>query len=355
MTYLRRLKIFLAVAILGLGVSSCLDDQPLYDKDSTHNVIEFYTTDSYSSTETESLPRYSVAFAVSPEETFNATVSYSGPDNAPEDIQVTIATDTAVITKYNNDIIAAEIQKAIDAGDDPEDIDWSKVGLYDKLPEELYSIPSSTVTIPKGQRKAKFQVKLKIDQFDFTANYAIVLTIKSASTGVISGNNSTVLWAVSPKNILDGVYNLPKESASYEDLFIGPTATADYPRTIHLVTKSANSVAYFDPQLNSGVYGYAFNNGPQGSLYGNWAPLIYFDGETITKVENYFGQGAAGGGAKRSGKIDPAGKNKISKDDKGNTVIEVSYFMTQGGTGDPTLDAVKLSVTEKFVYTGPRP
>ena len=338
--------------MLGLGVSSCLDDQPLYDAESTHNVIEFYTVDSYASTETAAIPRYSVAFAVSPEETLNVTLSYSGPNTAPEDIQVVVASDTATVTKYNNSLIADAIAAAIDKGEDPDDIDISELGLYDKLPEELYTIPVTTITIPKGGTKATFQVKLKIDQFDFSANYAIALTIKSASSGIISGNNSTVIWAVSPKNALDGVYTITKEGSSYKDNTLGSAATADYPRTIHLVTKSANTVAYFDPTLNGGIYGYTFANNGSGSYYGSWAPLFYFNGDVITKVENYYGQGS--GGSKRSGKINPNGINKISKDADGNTVIEVSYYMTQG-SGDPNVDPNRLEITERFVYKEPRP
>jgi len=352
MTYLRKFKIFLAVAILGLAVSSCLDDQPLYDKDSTHNVIEFYTVDSYASTEGAELARYSVAFQATPEETLNVTLSYSGPNTAPEDIQVTIATDTATVSAYNQSLIDAERQKAIDAGKDPNKIDTASLGLYDKLPESLYSIPSATVTIPKGERKATYSVKLKVDQFDFHANYAIAFTIKSTSTGVISGNYGTVLYAVSPKNSLDGVYTLPKldiDSMFYDRNLSG--ATADYPRTIQLITKSLNTVAYFDPALNSGTYGYSFVNADQGTYYGSWAPLFFFEGDKITKVENYYGQNS--GASKRSGRINPRGPNKISKDDKGNTVIEVWYYMVQGSNA--ATDPVRSEFREKFVYTAPRP
>jgi len=338
--------------MVGLGVSSCLDDQPLYDKDSTHNVIEFYTTDSYASTEGAELPRYSVAFQATPEETLTVTVSYSGPNNAPEDIQVTIATDTATVSAYNQSLIDDARQAAIDAGKDPNKIDTASLGLYDKLPESLYSIPSATVIIPKGERKAPYTVKLKVNQFDFHANYALAFTIKSASTGVISGNYSTVLYSVSPKNSLDGVYTLPKLDidSTYYDKSL-PGATADYPRTIQLITKSLNTVAYFDPALNSGTYGFSFVNNDQGTYYGSWAPLFFFEGDKITKVENYYGQSS--GASKRSGRINPKGPNKISKDENGNTVIEVWYYLVQGS--NPATDPVRSEFREKFIYKEARP
>ncbi len=61
------------------------------DKDSTHNVIEFYTTDSYAFTEGAELQDIRSLSGNALKKRLPWQVSYSGPNNAPEDIQVTIA------------------------------------------------------------------------------------------------------------------------------------------------------------------------------------------------------------------------------------------------------------------------
>jgi hypothetical protein len=120
--------------------------------------------------------------------TFDVTVSYSGTEVAPQDIKLGIAVDAEALAKFN--------AAAPTTGDD----------TYLPLVASAYSVPTE-VTIKKGERRAVFQVEVTLPlTFNFDENYALPLSIKSTTTGIISGNFGSVLYRIGGKNQYDGDY-----------------------------------------------------------------------------------------------------------------------------------------------------
>ncbi|KAA0991652.1 BT_3987 domain-containing protein [Dyadobacter aurulentus] len=185
--------------VMAAAFSSCLKDDITLDPDKSTNVIEFKNPSSFVSPSGSTYSMYSKSFDLAPEADYAITVSYSGAQVAPEDITVTLGVDTAAVTQYN-----AEQEEA-----------------FDVMEPNLYTIPA-TVVIPKGQRTSQVLIKVKPSQFDFAKNYVLPIQIKSASSGIVSGNFGTILLALKAKNIYDATY----ESTGY---VYHPTA----PRAVH--------------------------------------------------------------------------------------------------------------------------
>ncbi|RDC64489.1 BT_3987 domain-containing protein [Adhaeribacter pallidiroseus] len=194
---------------LCLSLSSCLDEEdPLTDRDTetSPNLIEFYSEDPSESPSSERIyTEISKTFDIAPEAKFDVIVSYSGKNNAPEDIVVDIMVDPAALQAFNSRLIEDARAAATDAGEDPDEAE-AEVETYDLMPAELYSFPNQ-ITIKKGERRATLPVTVKPDLFNFAFKYGLPLTIKSASSGVISGNFSTNIYALGAKNPYDGTYH----------------------------------------------------------------------------------------------------------------------------------------------------
>ncbi|MCF2487039.1 BT_3987 domain-containing protein [Dyadobacter sp. CY347] len=169
--------------LFGVAITSCLKDDMNLDPDTSTNVVEFKNPSSFVSPSGSTYALYSQSFDLAEEADYPVEVSYSGADVAPQDITVTLGVDTAAVTQYN-----AEQEEAFEA-----------------ITPDLYTIPASVV-IPKGQRRAEVVIKLKPSKFDFAKSYVLPIQIKSASTGVVSGNFGTILLAVKAKNIYDATY-----------------------------------------------------------------------------------------------------------------------------------------------------
>jgi hypothetical protein len=210
--------------LFGIAVTSCLKDDMNLDPDTSTNVVEFKNPSSFVSPSGSTYSMYSQSFDLAPEADYPVTVSYSGAHVAPQDITVNLGVDTAAVSQYN-----AEQHEEFDA-----------------ITSDLYTIPA-TVVIPKGQRTAEVVIKLKPDKFDFAKNYVLPIQIKSASTGVVSGNFGTILLAVKAKNIYDATY----ASTGYVYHPASPRAIAkDKP----LVTVSPTTVSVELGDLGSSGY-----------------------------------------------------------------------------------------------------
>ena len=227
---------FLLISI-GLLVTSCLKDEIVLDPSKTNNVIEFGNPSDIISSEGANYFLYSKSFDIKPEDTdYVLTVSYSGVNTAPEDINVTIGVGAKVILdQYNT-------QQGTN---------------YVLLPPTAYSIPTTQVTIPRGQRTATAVVKIKSSQLTFNEALAIPFTIVSASSGIISSNFRTIIVNVSPKNRIDGVYRyqtsaitslVPNKDSQTELATIGPNTVQIVPG---LLDTYSNVVTYtVDPTTN---------------------------------------------------------------------------------------------------------
>ncbi|OZI07791.1 hypothetical protein BWI93_12545 [Siphonobacter sp. BAB-5385] len=313
---------FIGFVLLASGFSSCLKDEAALDPDNSVNVIEFKNPSNFVSPYGSKYSLYSRAFDLATENDYPITVSYSGAHVAPQDITVNLGTDPTALTQYNTE------QQA----------------HYDLIPSSLYTLPASVV-IPKGQRTATVNLKVKSSSFDFTKNYVLPIQIQSTSSGTVSGNFGTILLNVSVKNKYDGRYRVTNITFRHTT---NAAFSANTPRTRDLVTLSANSNYLFDPNLNGGSAFFSFLNNGSGSYFGAFSPVFAFDDAgNVTSVTNSVAVNDPTNANRRTARLDPSGVNKITI--SGNSkVMEVSYIMVQGGVDI-------LFLKEKWEYTGARP
>jgi hypothetical protein len=315
--------LFLVAAV---GFTSCLKENPMNIDPSKGpaNIIEFANTGDNAAIAASTYPRYATdlgSIASGKTATFNINVSYSGVDNAPQDITVTLGLDTAALRKFNTE----------------------NNTKYVAPPAAIISYPASVV-IKAGTKMT--QVKATITNnasFDFNVNYALPLKILTASAGVISGNFGFAMYSFSARNAYDGVYKMEgtlTDNAS-------ATIVGWYPINMNLITYTGNSIALYDGINYTNAYGHPIKNGTSSSYYGDFSPVFYFDGTgKITNVTNYSGDLA--GANKRNAVLDPTGVNKATFNADGSIQsFEVSYIMTQNGNP-------RTYFKEKFTYVKPR-
>lgn len=312
-----------------VGLSSCLKEREgnNHYPDEAGNIIEFANTGNNVASSTSKYPRFAVdlgSIKQGESKTFNINVSYSGAENASQDITVNLALDQALLDQFNTE----------------------NGTEYEVPPAGIIEIPS-TVVIKAGTRKTTVEAKVTLtDQYDFDKNYGVALKITSASAGTISGNFGAAVYSFSVRNQYDGVYHM--EALSPMTDVVAPSLTGYYPLDIQLITYSGNSVYYFDHTV-LGVEGHAIKSGTATSYYGSFSPVFFFDAAgNITSVTNYYGQ--LSGGLKRSAVLDPTGVNKITFNADGSVKeLEVKYIMTQGDAFSP-----RTYFHEKMTYLGPR-
>ncbi len=321
-------KTLILIAALPL-LSSCLkDDTMVLDPDKAKgNIIEFVNPAEIV-VKGSKTALYSLAYPIVNTATLiPISVSYSGAEaSAPQDITVSVGLgDLQTITEYNTD---------------------QKTNLTIMDPA-VYTIDASTVVIPKGQKRATFNVAVKTSIFNLDKLYALPLKIKSTSAGTISGNFSNIILQISAKNKYDGLYTITA-TAPMVDVVV-PTLTGFYPMNdMSLITTGPNSVAMYDGQYAANNYAHPILSGTSLSSYGSFSPVFTMDPATgaVTSVVNYFGQPSANG---RSGQLNPSGVNKFTVNADGSKTLEVSYFMLQPGS------SVRTSFFEKWTFTDPRP
>ncbi len=217
--------------LVGLVMTACLDDKDYaLDPSGYKNVIQFLDPSVPVSATGAIYPAYVTAFAVSEQESFTVPISFAGPQDNDQDIQLTLAVDPAALDIYNEQMVNGLY------GAEP-----LKGGTYELLPEENYTIPTLTVTIPKGQKEVSFSVTVFPDKYDLSKTYALPFRIVSASSGILSEHNSVLIMATVVKNKYDGVYNVTGSLIDANGLY-----TDDYPREISLSTVNANTVLYYD-------------------------------------------------------------------------------------------------------------
>jgi hypothetical protein len=183
------IKLIPALALV-LGLSSCLKDEAVINNDGLRNIIEFQNVGAIKSGTADIYPVYVpvvLDIEAGPTATFEGILSYSGTDVAPEDIVVNFERSDALITQFNAKTAGTK---------------------YTPLPASEVTVGATSVTIPKGQRQAKFKVTIKIGLLDKTKSNAIAFKISSASTGVISGNFGSVIFSTPIKSIWEGEYTV---------------------------------------------------------------------------------------------------------------------------------------------------
>jgi len=319
----------LPLALLTVGLTSCLDDEPIVGRtEDAQNIIEFLETPTAAASAGYIYPVYGKIFDVVAESKFEVVVSYSGTEVAPEDIKVNITVDEAALEAYNNRIIDDERAILIEAGEDPADAEEIVAGeLYDLIPSELYEVPSS-VTIKKGERRATFEVTVRPELFDFAYRYGLPLRLTADAKYKTSGNFGTAIFQLGAKNEYHGNYSVtatkPMVDAQAANL------VGYYPLDSDLITTGAKSVVMYSWTYLGGFEGHPIKNGTAGSYYGSFAPVFHMDDAgNVINVTNYYGNPAGNG---RGAKLNPEGVNKWTFDADGKPEsLEVSYIMTQNG------------------------
>jgi hypothetical protein len=327
---MKRFQNIFVLVFAAIGLTSCLDEQEIFDPKASPNVIEFASNTPIKSPLSAVHPLYVNSFEIKPEGAeLPVVISYSGGDVAPTDIEVTITLDEAALARYND-----WNNKVNDPGDTEAD--------FTMLPANLYNLPTTTVTIPKGERTATVNIKMFTEQFDLTQKYALPLTITKASSGILSGNHATAIFSVGAKNKYDGLYSVTGTMVDANNAAF----TGYYPKEISLVTIDGNTVEYYDEGFH--LNGHIFSTGTSLSYYGSFLAQFNFDAQdNVESVVNAYGQTA--GGNQRGGILITPAVNKMTFEADGTPkTLEVKYAMTQFGN-------VRTTWTETYTYVGPRP
>lgn len=208
--------------LTAVGLSSCLKDKPALQEGNSPAVIEIGDAGGpiaeYASTDYK-YNTYNTSFDIkSTPTTFAIPIKYSGGQPAPQDITVTLELNNSIIAGYNTYHGYASTSSSYTVA----------------LPTAAYTVPTYTVTIPKGQTYGVFNVNLNTNQFTFANQLALGFTIKSVSSGTpISGNFATCLFIFGAKNAYDGVYDHTYTST-----------LGNGSNTVTMKTISANAVTY---------------------------------------------------------------------------------------------------------------
>ncbi|MDR1091717.1 MAG: hypothetical protein LBL79_11620, partial [Prevotella sp.] len=135
---------------------------------------------------------------------------------------------------------------------------------------------SNKITIPKGEKKAVYTIKLKPRTFDQTKSYALGVKIVGTSVGIISGNYSAGVYSIPVKSPYEGKYTV-----HYKWLIRGGASTGEeYDRTdINLKTVGPSVVqAQMVGALYSGYTNYFHR--PDGTVL----PYVYSGNSLAVQV-----------------------------------------------------------------------
>jgi len=256
-------------SVAALTLTSCLDEDPLFDPDKTNGVIEFVEQAPLEGVGSI-YPMNKLTFPAVSEDEIEVIVQFSGAFNAPEDIDVTVEISPADIAAYNEDHGLADGEE------------------YYVLEDSKFELPgggnSVTVTIPKGEKRTSFMVTVNPDQFGFAKNLALPLKIASVSSGTISGNFSHMLYAVIPNNQWAGTWtNTYTGSLGEGTNTVTMSTTGEFTTTSDLVGVYSNqTIIEVDPVNN---YAKVISVSGLGDATND--PGNYWDPETKTIYVKY--------------------------------------------------------------------
>jgi hypothetical protein len=162
---------FAVLALTVAGFTSCLDEEPPFKDNGNYGIVEL---DLSARTTTTPFAIRNVSRGTAEVVEVPVVVNYTGVNGTPEDVQVTLGIDNAAVTAYATATSTTVVV----------------------LPEGSYQLPaSSTVTIPKGEKKATYTIRVTAAALDpNVAVYGIGVKIVSATGGTISGNYSTGVY-----------------------------------------------------------------------------------------------------------------------------------------------------------------
>lgn len=177
---------------IGVVLTSCLnDDKYALDPSGSQNVIEFLDPSVPASPSGAMYPAYSSSFVLAPQDEFELLLSYSGANGNDRDITLTVGVDPSALEEYNHQM-HSELHGT----------------EYELMPADNYSIPSTTVVIPAGQKTVSLPIVVYPDKFEFGKNFAVPLRIISASHGILSAHFSVAILSLGVRNEYDGIYDI---------------------------------------------------------------------------------------------------------------------------------------------------
>jgi len=216
------MKKYFNILILSLAVvslSSCLkDDKEIIKPGVSPAVIEFQSPSPISSPSGSIFATYNKSYGLDAATvTYDVVVNYTGSEDAPNDIPITIGINPTAVADYNTE-------------------QHTTLEPMQNAPS-LFTLPTS-VTIPKGQRMAKITLTFKPQSFDLSKTYGLALRLTS-STVPSSGNFGTIILAINAKNPYDGLY---KQTAGYIQRYISGVPTT-------IAADNLNGLLKFNPDI----------------------------------------------------------------------------------------------------------
>ena len=165
-----KLKLFFISGILAvLVLGSCLKDTPYLDVSNTAPVVQFGLSPASGNTgpfqfagDTAASPAIDTAIAL----------VIASPQALTKTVTIRVRIDTSQISAYNS----------------------TNSTNYTLLPQNLYTLHDSVISIAAGHRVGRIPVSLNLPMFPATHNYALPLMISDGGGLLISGNSSQFMW-----------------------------------------------------------------------------------------------------------------------------------------------------------------
>jgi hypothetical protein len=151
--------------------------------------------------------KYAVAKSISSTpQPLATTVLLSGTKPLNKDLTVTLSIDAAALTSLNAEhrklYVADSLAAVKDGNDLPNSSDF-KYELYESLPADAYSAPTSTVTIPARQTTADYIVNINTSKLALGVKYMLPISITDAQGQQINYYKS-VYYIVGIKSAYEG-------------------------------------------------------------------------------------------------------------------------------------------------------
>jgi hypothetical protein len=250
-------------------------------------------------------------------------VELGGPNNAGQDIHITIDTSSALVDSLN----AAN--------------DASGIGNDDYVFPSGITIVNNVVTIKKGSRVGYLQIKF-VPHDQIGLDVAMGFLIKSvAEPGyTISGNLSTGTLAIIIKNKYDGKYNLREYTSGWSAYSIADGVSYNWPSTVIFASTGSNSNLITTNEAGSAQVGFS----PSGGIlsFGAATPQYDFDPATdnLKAIDNLTPDS-------RNRAFTPNAAVTTSRWDSQTGNIYISYYMSQNGRPN-------MLINDTLTYVGPR-
>jgi hypothetical protein len=296
----------LMLAILALAQESCLKDNAnnTNPAEGSNNVVEFQNS-SIPVSYTSVFPQYSNGIILANDTgSFPINLNYTGAvSTTPKDIDITLTLNQVALDTFNS----------------------NQGTSYVIPPPDTYTLDTVT-TIVKGTRQVTITVHVNVApaDYDYSASYALPLTIKSASYGVISSNFGTAIYSFIARNKYDGSYSFRERLVGWGVFGIDDGGTYNWPYNVGFATSGQSSNTTFDGNVGYGALQLGFTSTGGATGFGAATPQFTFNPATdaLVSVVNLTPDSR-----NRAFALNPAVTD--SRYDASTGTIYAAYIMTQ--------------------------